>query len=141
MGLSSFMSVRLYTFGAMLLAAGAFHTYDQYDKSNNYSEVQARVRSVTDQCYMEKTQGDRTSTSDVLPCAQADFMVKNHPAWQGFDVKHNISLAFYFVSPVDGKQHDSTMKVKAYPGGKELHSGDVFRVLAHKREPEKTRAL
>lgn len=123
------------------LAAGGIYTYDQYDKKMNYKPVNARITAVADTCYMEKREGKKTWTSDVLPCAVADFAVKEHPKWQGYDVRHAIEVKFAFTSPVDGKVHDGKRKFDSMPKDKPYTVGDTLLIRASTTEGDKTREM
>jgi hypothetical protein len=133
--------MRLVVFGTVALAAAGLAAYDKYDKTMNYQSAEAHISAVNEQCYMEKVEGRRTSTSDVLPCERAIVLAREHPKWQGYEVKHRIELRFTYVSPVDGATHASSMTMSAFPKGQPLHAGDVLRVLASKIKADKTREL
>jgi hypothetical protein len=133
-------------FAAVAIVAaliGGFAIYDNYDKSHNYQSVDARVSAVSDQCYMEKVEKGvltkTTSTSDLLACETAAVLTRQHPNWQGFDIKHKIEVKFAFVSPADGATHYASHQMSGFPKGKPLQMGDVLRVLASKTKPDKTR--
>ena len=90
---------------------------------------------------MEKVDGRKTSTSDVLPCERAEVLTRDHPKWQAYEVKHKIEIRFTYVSPVDGATHASSLTMAAFPKGQPLHAGDVLKVLASKSKADKTREL
>ncbi|MDE2577795.1 MAG: hypothetical protein KGL46_03235 [Hyphomicrobiales bacterium] len=127
--------------GLVGFAVIAVYAYDRFDKSTNYQRTQARLTKVDEVCYMEKTEGKRTSTSDTLPCQLAEIAVKSHPKWMDYTVKRKIAFEFSFVSPVDGKIHSSKLSAAAFPNGKPLQAGDVVEVLASKKQAETTRWL
>ena|ERR1700760_2630118 len=133
--------MRLVVFGTIAAAVAGFAAYDKYDKSTNYQPVDARVSAVNEQCYMEKVEGRRTSTSDVLRCELAEVLTREHPKWQGYEVKHKIEIRFTFVSPVDGASHASSLTMTAFPKGQPLRTDDVLKVLASKTRADKTREL
>lgn len=133
--------MRLLLGGVVLAGVGVFYVADQFDKHTNYDHVMARVRSVNETCYMEKRGYKSKTTSDVLPCAVAETLVKTHPAWEGFSVKYKIELSLAYVSPVDGSTQTGSLTISRYPDAKRLKSGDVFEVLASKEDAKKIRSV
>ncbi|WLA78504.1 hypothetical protein [Bradyrhizobium elkanii] len=119
--------------------------YDRQDKSANYQRVDARISGVSEQCYLEKVERGvitkTTSTSDLTRCEIAELLRKEHPKWQGYDVKHKIEVKVVYVSPVDGATHQSSLQMSYFPNGKPLRAGDVFPVLASKNKADKTRSI
>jgi hypothetical protein len=136
--------MRLGVFGIIAAAVVGLSAYDQYDKKANYQLVDARVSTVSDQCYMEKVDSGAfkktTSTSDLVRCEVAEALIREHPKWQGYAVKHKIVVRFAYISPVDGATHESSLTMTAFPKGP-LHAGEVLRVLASKTKADKTREL
>ena len=135
-------------FAAVAIVAaliGGFAIYDNYDKKTNYQPVDARISTVSDQCYMEKTESGvltkTTMTSDLTRCEVAEVLTREHPHWQGYAVKHKIEIKFAYVSPADGTTHNSSMTMSYFPKGQPLQMGDILRVLASKTKPDKTRAV
>jgi hypothetical protein len=128
-----------------IVAAGVVGlvAYDHYDKKANFQPVNGRVSAVNEQCYMEKVERGvltkTTLTSDLLPCELAVVLTRDHPKWQGHDVKHKIEIHFVYVSPVDRATHTSKLQMSAFPNGKPLRAGDVIPVLASKTKADKTR--
>lgn len=136
--------MRLIVIGIVSAGIAGFAAYDQYDKKTNFQPVDARVSTVTDQCYLEKVDrgvlSKTTSTSDMLRCELAELLTREHPKWQGYEIKHKIEVKFAYVSPVDGATHWSSLRMSAFPNGQPLQMGDVLRVLASKTKADKTRA-
>ncbi len=139
------LPISLNATGLAVFGVAAVLGYDFYDKSANYVHVKARVRTVTEQCYMEKV--DRgimtktTSTSDLLPCDVAAVMVANHPNWAGYSIRKKIEVAYLYTSPVDGKTHDTVHRMTSYPRDRKYGVGDVVEILASKSAADKTRDL
>ena len=135
--------MRFAAIGIVVALVGGFAIYDNYDKKNNYQPVDARISSVSDQCYMEKTESGvltkTTMTSDMINCEIAEVLTRGHPAWQGYAIKHKIEIKFAYVSPVDGATHNSSLQMSVFPKGQTLRMGDVLRVLASKTKADKTR--
>ena len=135
--------MRLLVFGVVAAAVVGFGAYDQYDKKSNYQRVDARVSTVTDQRYLEKVErgvlSKTTSTSDLLRCDQAEILTRDHPKWQGYEIKHKIEVKFAYVSPADGATHFSSLRMSTFPNGQPLRMGDVLQVLASKTKADKTR--
>lgn len=131
----------------VIVAVGAFGIaiYDQYDKGANYQRVDARISSVSDQCYLEKVERNvitkTTFTSDLTRCETAELLRKEHPKWQGYHVMHKIEVRVVYVSPVDGVSHQSSLEMSYFPSGKPLRAGEVFPVLASKTKADKTRMI
>ncbi|MCP1969328.1 hypothetical protein [Bradyrhizobium elkanii] len=119
--------------------------YDRHDKSTNYQRVDARISGVSEQCYLEKVERGvitkTTWTSDLTRCEIAELLRKEHPKWQGYDLKHKIEVKVVYVSPVDGATHQSSLQMSYFPNGKPLRAGDVFPVLASKTKADKTRSI
>lgn len=132
--------MRLGVYGMICVGLVAFHAHSEFDKRVNFRPIDARVSSVKDQCYMEKTEGRRSSSSDLLSCELAVLLTRGHPKWQGYDIKHKIEIRFAYISPVDGATHESTMEMAAYPDGRPLRAGDIFPVQASRNDVNKTRA-
>ena len=129
-----------------VIACGAFAVAglviaDEYDKKVNFLAVQARITELHESCYMEKKSGRTTSTSDTLACGMAEYAVKNHPKWQGYDIKYKIDISYSYVSPADGKPHTGQLVLAAYPDNKKLATGGEIKVLASKTAADKTRSL
>ena len=136
--------MRLAFFGLIAAGIAGFSAYDQYDKRTNFQRVSAHINTVTDQCYLEKVErgvlSKTTSTSDMLRCELAEVLTRDHPKWQGYEIKHKIEIKFAYISPVDNATHMSSLRMSTFPNGQPLHMGDVFQVLAHKSKADKTRA-
>ncbi|QOG20178.1 MULTISPECIES: hypothetical protein [Bradyrhizobium] len=137
--------MRLAFFGLVAAGIAGFAAYDQYDKKTNFQRVNAHVSTVTEQCYLEKVErgilSKTTSTSDMLRCELAELLTREHPKWQGYEIKHKIEIQFAFISPVDGATHTSSLRMSAFPDGRALRMGDVFQVLASKTKADKTRQV
>lgn len=135
--------MRLAFFGLVATGIAGFAAYDQYDKKANFQRVNAHVSTVSEQCYLEKVDrgilSKSTSTSDMLRCELAEQLTREHPKWQGYEIKHKIEIKFAYISPVDGATHTSSLRMSAFPDGRPLHMGDVFQVLASKTKADKTR--
>ncbi|WP_298269663.1 hypothetical protein [uncultured Bradyrhizobium sp.] len=135
--------MRLAGLAITLASAVGIVAYDQYDKSTNYTRVDARVSGVNDQCYLEKIErGILTKTkwtSDMVGCEAAELMRKDNPKWQGYNVRHKIELRVVYVSPVDGISHQSVLRMASFPCGQPLHAGDLLPVLASRTKVDRTR--
>jgi hypothetical protein len=135
--------MRIIVWGIVGLGIAGFAAYDQYDRSANYAAVQARVLRVNEQCYLEKKERGvftkTTQSSRLMPCPLAEMLARDHPAWQGFDIKHKIEVSLLYVSPANGRQQEATMQLTSYPDGRAMRSGDVMAVRASKTEPARTR--
>jgi hypothetical protein len=135
--------MRLVVYGMVCVGVASLHVYGEFDKRMNFQPIDARVSAVNEQCYMEKKEGlgsGKTWTSDLLPCELAGLLTREHPKWQGYDVKHKIEVRFDYISPVDGATHSSRLEMSAYPDGRLLHAGDIFPVQASRDQANRTRA-
>ncbi|KJC58926.1 hypothetical protein UP10_21270 [Bradyrhizobium sp. LTSPM299] len=127
------------------VAVGAFGIaiYDQYDRNMNFQRVEARIATVNEQCYLEKVERGvvtkTTFTSDPVRCEVAELLRRDHPKWQGYNVKHKIELRVTYVSPVDSAAHTSSLQLTFLPNGKPLRAGDAFPILASKTKVDETR--
>ncbi|WFU36580.1 hypothetical protein QA635_20020 [Bradyrhizobium brasilense] len=137
--------MRFATIAIVVVGVAGVLIYDRHDKSANYQRVDARISGVSEQCYLEKVERGvitkTTSTSDLTRCEIAELLRKEHPKWQGYDVKHKIEVKVVYVSPVDGATHQSSLQMSYFPNGKPLRAGDVFPVLASKTKADKTRSI
>jgi len=137
--------MRLAAIVIVAVGIAGFAVYDQYDKKVNYQRVEARIAAINEQCYLEKVErgvvSKTTSTSDLIRCEIAELLRRDHPKWQGYDVKHKIELRVAYVSPVDGAAHTSSLQMAAFPNGKPLRAGDVLPLLVSKSKPDKTRMI
>ncbi|QOZ34006.1 hypothetical protein [Bradyrhizobium sp. CCBAU 53421] len=132
--------MRIGVYGMIAIGLASFYAYREFDKRVNFRPIDARVSSVKEQCYMEKTEGNRSSTSDLLPCELTELLARNHPKWQGYEIKHKIEIRFAYISPADGAAHESNMQFAEYPDNRQLSSGDIFPVQASRKEANRTRA-
>jgi hypothetical protein len=135
--------MRVVLCGIFCVGLAGLHAQIEFDKRVNFQPIDARVSAVNEQCYMEKTEGlvsGKTWTSDLLPCELAARLTREHPKWQGYDIKHRIEVRFDYISPVDGATHASSLEMSAYPDGRALRAGDIFPVQASRNWAHKTRA-
>jgi hypothetical protein len=127
------------------VGAAGIAIYDQYDKITNFQRVEARIATVNEQCYLEKVERGvvtkTTFTSDPVRCEVAELLRRDHPKWQGYDVKHKIELRVTYVSPMDGAAHTSSLQMAAFPNGKPLRAGDAFPILASRTKVDQTRMI
>src|SRR5580692_7459999 len=117
-------SMRMAAIGIVAAVIGGTAICDNYDKKNNFQPVNARISAVNEQCYLEKSERGiltrTTSTSDLTRCEVAEFLTRNHPKWQGYDIKHRIDVSFAYVSPVDGATHAGSHRMSAFPTDRPL---------------------
>lgn len=135
------MTIRASSIAVGVLGLVGVVIVDKYDKNVNYLAVQARITELHESCYMEKTSGRSTWTSETLACEMAELAVKSHPKWQGYNVKYKIEVSYSYVSPADSKPHTGEMILTAYPDNKKLATGGELKVLASKTVADKTRSL
>jgi hypothetical protein len=137
--------MKLAIIGFFAVCIGGWTIIDQYVKHTTFQRVNGHVSAVTDQCYLEKvergTLSKTTLTSDLIRCDVAETLTREHPKWYGYTIKHKIEVRFVYISPVDGKTYNSSLKMTDYPNGKPLRLGDVIPVLASKTSAGKTRQV
>ncbi|PDT75501.1 hypothetical protein [Bradyrhizobium sp. C9] len=132
--------MRLSLYGMIAIGVAGLYAYIEFDKRVNFRPIDARVSSVKEQCYLEKTEDNRSSTSDLLPCELTELLARHHPKWQGADIKHKIEIRFAYISPADGAAHESNLQLAEYPDNRQLSRGDIFPVQASRTEANRTRA-
>ena len=132
--------MRLSLYGMIAIGVAGLYAYIEFDKRVNFRPIDARVSSVKEHCYLEKTEDNRSSTSDLLPCELTELLARHHPKWQGADIKHKIEIRFAYISPVDGAAHESNLQLAEYPDNRQLSRGDIFPVQASRKEANRTRA-
>ena len=135
--------MRLVLYWMFCVGLAGLHVHNEFDKRVNFQPIDARVSAVNEQCFMEKKEGllsGKTWTSDLLPCELAALLTREHPKWQGYDIKHKIEVRFDYISPVDGATHASSLEMSAYPDDRPLNAGDIFPVQASRNQANRTRA-
>lgn len=132
--------MRLGLYGMIAIGVAGFYAYGELDKRVNFRPIDARVSSVKEQCYLDNTEDNRSSTSDLLPCELVELLAHHHPKWQGSDIKHKIEIRFAYISPVDGAARESNLQMAAYPDDRPLRAGDIFPLQASRKDANKTRA-
>jgi hypothetical protein len=132
--------------GCVLLALIVFAAVSlaqKHDLHENYTPVTAHVSSVQESCHLSRPASLQerafhgrsrydTITSDVLDCAEAERRTKTDPHWRGAFVNYAITLAYDYISPIDGRKHAGSDLISRYPDGRKLHPGDAFSVMASK---------
>jgi hypothetical protein len=135
--------MRLAMLAIAAVGIGGYTAYDQYDKSTNFVPVDVRISAVKEECYLEKVDrgilSKTTSTSGMLLCPVAEILTREHPKWQGYEIKHKIDVSFAYISPVDRATHTASHRMTAFPNGKTLRAGDMLPILVSKTKPDKTR--
>ncbi len=127
--------------GVVLMGVGGFAAYDYHDKTANYIPVQARITDVKEMCFMERRSGRTREWSETTTCAIAELAVKISPKWKGFDVKHQITVAYDYISPVDKRTHSGKRELSDYPNGQKLSSGQIYQIRASKTDPNRSREI
>ena len=127
---------RIYGIGLAIMAFGAMWAFDTYDKSVNYTKMNAEIFNVSSVCYMEKKEGKKKWVTEKGPCELARGLVQSHPGYKGYTVHETATIDFaYFV---DGERYtgeqeqNSTRPIK-------LSDGDSLQILVHNDDPNKTR--
>lgn len=133
--------MRAIVFLVMACGLAALVAQDLWDKGRNYVQVDARILSVDEVCYMQKREGKQTSTSNTGDCATAESLVAQHPAWQGYTIYHRVNLTVAYTSPVDRQIHKATHKVEGIrtPKSFVFATGKTIAIRASKTDPAKIR--
>ena len=124
-------------YGIVLAVLGGFYMYWQYDRAANYERVEAIVTKVEEICYLKKTEGKTTYTTDEGPCETLEVLSEVHPEFQGFTLKRVNYVTFDYISPVDGDWYSGKHKQARHEDGSWIREGDKLAILAHKTEPKK----
>ena len=120
---------------AVLLAV--VYAQHRYDRATNYERVEAIVTKVEEICYLKKTEGKTTYTTDEGPCETLELLSEVHPEYQGFTLKRVNYVTFDYISPVDGDWYSGKHKQARHKDGARIREGDKLAILAHKTEPKK----
>jgi hypothetical protein len=131
------MSVRLWTYAGMAGFFAIAVAYDQYDKSSNYTPVQATIQRFSQSCYLE----DSKYTTDTIDCARAEKLKASHPKYKSYTLKRTVIVTVSFKSPVDNDYHVSDLKLNWREGNKLPATGESMQILASKTKPDGVRNL
>ncbi len=132
------MKFGLYKYGIVLAVLGGFYMYWQYDRATNYERVEAIVTKVEETCYLRKTKGKTTYTTDEGPCGALKLLSESHPEYKGFKLVRVTYVTFDYVSPVDGDWYSGQHQQRKHQDGSWIREGDKMDILAHTAEPKKT---
>jgi hypothetical protein len=130
-----------------LIVVAAASLSQKHDLHENYTPVTAHASGVQESCHLSRgaslqerafygRRRDDTITSDPLDCTEAERLAKTDPQWRGAFVNYAITLAYDYISPVDGRKHAGSEFVSRYPDGRKLRPGDAFSVMASKNNAE-----
>ena len=137
----SYAALKMKMIAGVFCVGGVIYVADQYDKKTNYVEVPGVIDVMDETCFLEKELGKRREYSDVMNCNAAVILAASHPTWKGFDIKRNATLDVRYVDPLTGEENTVTF-LEEYEGSDSLYSrGADYNLLAHIKEPGKTRKL
>jgi hypothetical protein len=143
-------AISKFSLGCMLVAlilVAAASLSQKHDLHENYTPVTAHVSSVQESCRLSRQASLQeraiygrsrydTITSDELDCAEAERRTKTDPQWRGAFVNYAITLAYDYISPVDGRKYAGSEFISRYPDGRKLRPDDAFNVMASKINAE-----
>ena len=132
------MKFSLFKYGIVLAVLGGLYMYWQYDRAANYERVEAIVTKVEESCYLRKTEGRTTYTTDEGPCETLELLSEVHPEYQAFTLKRVNYVTFDYISPVDGDWYSGKHQQSRHENGARIREGDKLEILAHTVEPKKT---
>ena len=121
------------------VALGGIALYSEYDKATNYQKTQVKVTSVEEICYMKKTEGKESWTTEEGPCPVIEAVHQSHPEFREYDLKRVVHVGYEYQSPADGRWHQGKHRQAKHDDGRDIRRGDDLVVLLHKQDPEKTR--
>ena len=115
------------------------------DRLLHYTPVEAKVVAIDQTCHLEEITGrlvkGEVHRTGASTCARAEELQQS-PDYKQFDIKGQITVAFTYASPADGRRHSADLTFD-YPTPQtiaNLSEGDSFFVLADKRETGKVLA-
>ncbi|MEX3009256.1 hypothetical protein [Hoeflea sp. TYP-13] len=126
--------------GGALLVGGGGMLMQANDLKKNYTLVDARISSVTFDCFIRK--GKRkivekdTNKLAYMDCKIAPIVAAKYD-YEDSAIKKRASVTYRYVSPADGRRYTGsytrTGDVDHY------EDGNMIRIHAHNTEPEKSR--
>jgi hypothetical protein len=132
--------LKLKMYGAMMVVGAVAVGVSEADKTMNYVEADAVVKTATVECYIES--GKRfvaekaTNRMAYMDCDMAPFAAKEFDHEESA-IKERVTFTYRYKSPVDGSMQ--TGEYEAKNAGIKYRSGTKFKVLAHKTELGKSR--
>ena len=132
------VSVRLTVYATVLLAVGAVvFSYDAIDRWKNFKEVTAVIDDVNHKCHREgSTLGE---FSKAEPQALRDCKSAELTAAKGTPFRVAIARTFLvrYVSPVDQREHQGSIRVIGFPEDlMPIPADRRLPVLAHLSKPD-----
>ena len=133
--------LRLKFAGAMFAIWLVITAVQKVDHSMHYVPATATLASVSSECHLYREQfymvARRHSTTDDMPCADAEALRTSDPKFADFTVRGLIDVAFSYVSPVDRQEHRGTMSYayEDYAPLATASAGSDLPILAHKTDP------
>jgi hypothetical protein len=121
-----------------LLGMGAI----KVNHSIHYVPVMASVTEVSSNCYLESVSRGvvtkTTTTTEHMPCAEAETLKADHPAYKDMKVKGMIDVSFTYTSPVDKSEQTGELSYfyDSYNGVAAMDTGEELPILAHKSEAQ-----
>jgi hypothetical protein len=132
---------RLILGAGVLGVAGVVYVVDQVNLSTNYTQVEGRVLTANEDCYIKarKSKLVEKSTNKLvyMPCKEAPIAAKAFD-YKESDIHRRVILTYEFKSPVDGASHKGKYTDEDAKEG-EYKRGGVVMVYAHKEEADTSR--
>jgi hypothetical protein len=125
-------AIKLLVVGFVVVAIVVFAAWD---KSANYYPVEARVVKIDTRCYLKKSSGGKTTTTEEGSCKEARMLADSHPEYRGFKVheNHHVHVNYRAEGELRSRQGQLTMNRNTPKRGKEI------TILVRRDEPEKIR--
>jgi hypothetical protein len=132
--------LKLKMYGAMMVIGTVAVGVSQADKTMNYIETDAVVKTAKVDCYIKS--GKRfvaekaTNRMAYIDCDMAPYAAKEF-GHEESAIKERVQFTYSYKSPVDGSMQSGEYEAK--DSGTKYRKGTKFKVLAHKDEPGKSR--
>jgi len=131
------MGFKLY--GIIALGLAGAYTAQQANKSMNYIETSATIKSVDFECtveaYKRKLVNKETNKLAYMDCDLAKYAAEHH-GYSKSSVKTHANLTYNWVSPADGSSQSKTHRTKVSDKN-DYWQGQKINIFAHKSEPSK----
>jgi len=137
------MSFRIRIFGSALLLSGVYG-YTEFDKSANYTEVEAYLERIEDTCHLEKIEGNALNRQKTMtehaPCSVVEPLAASHPGYFDYNV---VKTTLYMVSYKDshGQWQMGKLTRLKHKDGRALKVGEKTPILMHTSDNKKIRKI
>ncbi len=134
-------AIKIFGPAALIAVFGSAYTMSV---SAEYQDANAIVSSFHSKCYFDSVERGvmvkTTTTTDTLPCADAEILKREHPKYQAMNMHGATYVKFEYISPADNKQYSGELKYGYNKNGlKHLKRNKRFKILAHSEKPHLVR--